>query len=384
MKSVYEMLPNQESVGSNQHAFNLSQNNLTIKPGHPNYALAAFKDMSSINNDYTNARYAPTGSDETGKPFPMYKDFGGRMTTWNSSASSMSTIKKQMALPTDTTAFRTGITNDSMGIGNDSLTGWVYGTQTLANKDFANRFCTNNTDCAAYGSEYKCNSNYEPWNDAYGSQSGSVCSKTIYPELKDGSYSRSLSSNGGIGRGCTTNTDCNTDAGYECNNQVDMFGKNIQQSGYCSQTYTCDDDKKRYLGYPYNSGIPQVPPSTQNNNGNGYSSKEECSVNSSAQQDCIQDSSGAWFAVYPGYCPVGPVLRKGPTGQGALRVSTMVQVSSGFTIPQYGPVQSSSLGSSDSINRANALNFSQKTSSEMNEPLQYSLSINPRVMNEQQ
>jgi hypothetical protein len=40
------------------------------------------------------------------------------------------------------------------------------------------------------------------------------------------------------------------------------------------KVYQCPDGA-HYLGYPYNSGIPIVPPPGQNNEGRGYSNEED-------------------------------------------------------------------------------------------------------------
>lgn len=378
MKSVYELHVTNPPSDSNATIFN--QINTNVKG--PNYALALKKDQSKINNYYTNARYAPVGNETVGQPFPFYKDYGGRMTMWNSSASAMSTIKKQMNLPTDNTAFRNGITNDAINLGNDGLTSWVYGTQTLANHSFDNRFCTSDTDCSQFGPNYTCNANYENWPDAKGNQSGSICTLTHYPEVDSGNYMRANAINGGIGKACKLDTDCNQQMGYSCNNQTDIVGKNIQQTGYCAQTYKCPNGETKFLGTPYNSGIPQPPLDSQNNFGTGYGSKEECMAFASAQQSCVP-LQGRYYATYPGYCGVGPSLRKGTQGQGALRITSMVQKSNGFTIPQFGPIASSTFGGADTAQQMQRA-FNAQGSDSMASPLQYSLNINPRVTNEAQ
>ncbi len=342
----------------------------------PNYAFAMKKDIS--NNQYVNARYAPTGSETVGKPFPLYKDYGGRMTMWNSQASALSTIKKQMNLPTDTNAFRRGMISDAIGLGNDSLTNWVYGSQSLGNSSFDSKFCTSDADCTEYGKNYTCNSNYEPYPDSHLNQSGSICSYTVYPELNGEKYTRKFTEEGGIGKSCNTDNDCGS--GYECNNSTDIFGKNVQQTGYCAQTYVCPDKKKRYIGYPYNSGIPVLPSRTQNNNGEGYSSKSKCLDNALSQQDCVEKNN-KWFAVYPGYCPPIPSLREN-SPQGALRTTSPTEKQNGFTIPAYANFNSSSLGGSKSENTAGPVGAFGAFSSQqtgMREPLQYSLSINPPI-----
>jgi len=320
------------------------------------------------NSTYLGPRYAASQGQD-GIPFPSFKDYGGRMTQWQPVAISMSTIKKNMNLPTDNTMFRQGLSSDAIGIGNTSLKNWVSGTQNLGNPSFDTMFCTSNADCSKFGVNSTCNANYEPWPDSHGNQSGSVCSQTIYPEIDSGKYTRSLEA-GGIGQSCIDDTSCDSSKGYHCNNTVDFVGKNVQQTGFCAQTYNCGDNVTRYLGYPYNSGIPIVPDKTQNNNGYGYNSMNECKAAANAQQDC-KNLNGKFYAVYPGYCPVPSTLRQGGP-KGALRTSTALQVQNGFVIPAYATNESSSIGSA----RASAFNSLTKNTG-MREPLQYELSLNP-------
>lgn len=347
----------------------------------PNFAMALNQDVKSINNMYTNARYAPVGNQKVGLPFPAYKEFGGRFTQWQPTSLSASTTKKQMNLPTANNAFRLGFEQDAIGLGNESLKDWTYSTQALSNVSFDTMFCTSKSDCTAYGDKYSCNPNYEPWPDSHGNQSGSVCSLTRYPEIDSGVYIRKNVNQGGIGKACKTNADCGET--YECNNSVDFVGKNVQQTGYCSQTYDCQDGIKRYMGYPYNSGIPQPPAADQNKGGQGYRTKQECNANANPQQDCVQ-LNGAYFATYPGFCPVPTNLRKG-SPQGALRTTSAAQKDAGFTIPAYATNSASNTGGSGKAARAFSAwniqsNISQKAS--MAEPLAYSLSINPRPPNQ--
>lgn len=376
MKSVY----NENLVApsaSNAFAFSLA----SAPKNGPNFALAASHNLADINTTYTGPRFTPMNGAKVGAPFPFYKDTGARMTQWNSSASSLSTLKKQMNLPTDTTAFRNGMINDAIGIGNGSLTGFVYNSQLLGNQSVDNRFCTSDADCQPYGPQYHCNSNYESWPDSYGSQSGSVCSATQYPELSGGSYQRAMADNGGIGKSCVTDGDCNTAAGYSCNDTVDLFGKNLQQTGYCAMKYVCPDGTPKFLGTPYNSGVPIAPPVGQNRGGAGYNSKADCSAAALPMQDCAPDAAGRWFATYPGYCPVGPSLRQGPSGQGALRVTSPQQAASGFVIPAYqNALASGGLGSSKS--NAFAQEAFHRGGGGGSQALQYSLLINPRVPNQ--
>jgi hypothetical protein len=185
---------------------------IIIKMSSVNFMASANKELQSFNNTYTNSRYAPTGNQTTGKPFPSYKEFGGRLTDWRSSGSRESTWKKEFNLPTNNNFFRTAVTADALNLGNSDNASWVSSTQTLGNV-VGSLGCNNNADCGPY-SGTTCNSNYENWPDAHGNQSGGYCATTIYPELGGvgpsggGKYNRKLANEGGIGRGCTTNAEC--------------------------------------------------------------------------------------------------------------------------------------------------------------------------------
>lgn len=335
----------------------------------PNYSLV----VNNLKEDttYRNARFASMNNDNIGMPFPAFREYAGRFTQWQPTALSMSTISKQMNLPTDTTALRNGLTNNAIGIGNNSLDNWVYTTQTLANPSFDTMYCTNNDDCKQFGPTFSCNSNFQSWNDVYGNQQGSVCNETKYPELDSGTYTRKTLQEGGIGKQCQTDNDCGS--GYRCNNETDIFGKNIQQTGYCSQTYDCGDGITRFLGYPYGSSVPIAPAKTQNNNGQGYNTLNECNKNANAQQNCVQLNS-KYYATYPGYCPTAPTLRK-DGAQGALLNSGESEILAGFQIPAYGTNMGSSMGGlkQSMMN----LNPAKKTSG-MSEPFKYEMMINPR------
>lgn len=352
--------------------------NMQAKKATPNYQMAIKKDIDSINNMYTNSRYSPIGTDEVGTPFPAFREFGGRMTQWAPVALDSSTLRKTMNLPTDTTTARNSLQKDAISTGNDGLKNWLYGVQTLANLSTTN-FCTSNSDCAPYGPNYKCNSNYESWPDSYGNQSGSTCSLTKYPELDGGKYIRKDAYSGGIGKNCSTDNDCGD--GYECNNTTDMFGKNLQQSGYCSIPFSCPDNKKRFLGTPANSGLPVVPPKNQNNGGMGYKTKQECQENALATQDCVQGGeTGNYYALFPGTCPTFPSNRIGGAA-GALRQSTASQKENGFSIPSYANFKSSTFGSNSKPVRSLYNVASKANAAQQNSPLMYSLSINPKPSN---
>jgi hypothetical protein len=212
------------------------------------------------------------------------------------------------------------------------------------------------------------------WSDAKGNQ-GNYCSITKYPELEGGIYQRKTTGEGGIGKACTTDSDCGS--GYSCNNTTDMFGKNNQQTGYCSQIYQCPDGA-HFIGYPYNSGIPIIPPSGQNNKGTGYSTENECNNNKLAQQDCKQDSTGKYFATYPGYCPVVTNLRSGNNPSGMLPSSNMAVQQTGIKIPSYATNRSSSIGKPLSAFTSWNINASPENLQQMSDPLDYEISINPK------
>lgn len=337
------------------------------------FQAAAYSDIEKANNDdYTNARYAPTGGESVGKPFPLYKDYAGRFTDWTSNAQTASNMKRQMNLPTNNTLFRNTQSNDGVNIQNNQNAAWMYRTQTLSNNGEV-MACVNNADCASWPGT-TCNPNYQSWSDAKGNQ-GNYCSVTHYPELASGRYDRKDAAHGGIGKACTDNSDCAI--GYSCNNDTDIFGKNIQQTGYCSQTYECETGTQ-HMGYPYNSSIPIPPPKNQNNGGRGYDTKNQCNDVKLAQQDCVRNESGKWFATYPAYCPMQTNMRRGGNPQGSLPSANMRAAQQGIVIPSYASNKSSVIEKPLGAFSAWNINASKSASSEMSEPLQYELSINPR------
>lgn len=351
-----------------------------------NFMAVANKELNQVNNTYINSRYAPQGQEKVGKPFLAYKEFGGRFTDYRPSGAVESTWKKEFNLPTNTNFFRTSVENDAINLGNAQNSSWVYQTQTLSNVGNYN-LCNTNSDCDALPGT-TCNRNYENWPDAHGNQSGSYCSKTYYPELTQngnpvgpqggGTYHRLLTNQNGIGKACTTNNDCGQ--GYYCNNEYDFQGSNLQQTGYCSMKYTCPDGSTKYLGTPYNSGIPLVPPSEQNNGGKGYPSKEVCLNDALAQQDCVRADNNRWYAVYPGYCPIPSNLRKGGQKFSSVRTSNQQTVNQGFRIPSFATNQASSTGSKVQA-FSTAWNQPSSVKDGTNEALAYSMSINPLPKN---
>ena len=346
-------------------------------------ALGSNKDIEtsqSYNLPVFGSRYnSDSETEDPSNPFMSYKNLGGgRMTQHYSSASQNSQFNLLANKPLDNLASRKAMSDNGVLVQNKALTGWVYTTQTLGNANFSTFSCTSDADCLQYnadGETYTCNPNYASWNDVKGNQTGPICSRTVYPELhwKKGDkqiYNRKLANEGGIGSQCNTNNDCAE--GYECNLSFDFVGSSNQNSGYCSQAYTCPDGQKRFLGTPYNSLMP-IPPSTdQNNNGKGYRSESECLNDAMATQRCVQQN-GAWFAVYPGYCPMPANLRKGGNPQGALLESSQSVSNGGFRIePGLSNAMPSALGSSAAL-QAMSSNVANNDSVE---PLQYLQSLN--------
>ena len=346
-----------------------------------NFAAATQTEIGQFNSVYTNSRYAPTGNQTVGLPFPAYKEFGGRFTDWYPSGSTNSTIRKQMNLPTNNNFFRTGFINDGVQYGNESNQAWVNQTQMLGNVG-NEMLCTSNDDCRqfGFGDDVVCNSNYQNWTDAKGNQSGGYCAKTVYPELTAEGYFRKDINQGGIGRACTTNSDCGD--GYSCNNQVNAFGGNNQRStGYCAQTYQCPDGSSHYLGYPDGSGIPIPPSRDQNNKGQGYSSQDQCSQNALAQQNCVRGPNGNWFAVYPGYCPVATNLREGGNPRGATRSSSPNDIRTGFSIPPYATNNGSQWGGQRPTMAFTSWNLPSAIQDGSTEAWSYARSLNPKPPN---
>lgn len=346
-----------------------------------NFAATLQQQNNSIDNYYTNARYSPTGDQQTGQPFPAYKQYAGSIfTDWHPSGSRDATYMKQFNLPTNTNLFRQAFTQSGVGVANDLNTAWVQQSQSLATVGNP-VLCTSNADCAPYPGT-TCNANYEPWPGAKGNQSGSFCSTTVYPELANGNYFRKNTNQGGIGRGCSTDSDCGE--GYSCNNEVDFNGASVQQTGYCSQRYQCPDGSAHFLGYPYGAGIPQPPPPNQNNNGAGYQTQDQCKMVASSQQDCVRGGNGMWYAVYPGYCPVPSSLREGGP-RGPIMTSSPQQLKQGIYIPGYATNNASNWGSNQKVASFESWSLGNPQPNEnggsMNQAFSYATSLDPRPSN---
>lgn len=332
------------------------------------FAASAYKNIDSVDDTYVNARYAPVGNEKVGMPFPLFKQPAYYNTDYTPAGQTPANLKRRMDLPTNNTLFRNTVQGDGVGLQNKQNNAWVYRTQTLANNGDT-LACRNNADCEPWTGT-TCNPQFMSWNDAKGNQ-GNYCSVTKYPELENGKFHRKDAYAGGIGKSCKTDDDCGS--GYLCNNETDMFGKNIQQTGFCSQQYDCPDGS-HYMGYPYGAGTPISPPPGQNNGGRGYNTKAECVDVKLAQQDCKQDANHKWFATYPGYCPVVSNLRS-PSGM--LPQSSMATVTQGIKIPAYATNQASFIGKPNNAFISWNLNASPSLVGEMSGPLKYELAINP-------
>jgi hypothetical protein len=337
------------------------------------FQAAAFSHLQQANeNDYVNARYAPIGNQTVGMPFPLFRQPAGYFTDWTPAGQGSSNYKRRMNLPTDNTLFRNTQQADAVNLASKQNNAFVFRTQTLTNNGDPIA-CRNNTDCASWPGT-TCNGQFSQWDVSYGNQ-GNYCAITRYPELSSGTYMRKNIDEGGIGKSCSSDNECGT--GYQCRNNAGMFGDSYQQ-GFCAQTYSCSDGKAHYLEYPAGSGRPTPPAPNQNNGGRGYSSEEECRTNKLAQQDCRQDSSKAWFATYPGYCPVVTNLRSGTQPAGMLPTSSMVSQDSGITMPTYATSSGSTIGKPLAAFTSWNINASPDNSHQMSDPMSYELAINPR------
>ena len=352
-----------------------------------NFLLTTQNILETNNNEYTSARYAPEGNSTVGKPFPLYKQSGKYFTDWQPSGNRESALKQEFNLPLNNTYFRNSLQAAGVGLVNSELSSWQNRTQTLTNNG-STLSCATDADCD-YWPGTKCNSNFMTWDKAKGNQTN-YCSYTVYPELKDsdtgvpkgitggGVYHRKSAQEGGIGKKCETNNDCSKD--YYCNNETTSQGSNIQQTGYCAMKYKCPGGSEEFLGTPYNSGIPQPPPNSQNNNGEGYLTKQQCENVASGQQDCISNQDGKWYAVYPGFCPIPNYLRDGSDPKGNVYMSNVRTVDKGFTIPQYSTNNSSTMGSNQSLDGFNAYDLTDIQSGSV-EASRYSLAIDPPPAN---
>lgn len=328
-------------------------------------------------DDYLNARFAPTEENPDGAAFLNYKEFGGRFTDWTSSGNTVSNMKNEMRTPTNNTLFRGALTNNGVTLQNNQNSAWAYKTLTLANNGGV-RSCVSDAECSQFPGT-TCNTTHQDWDEVHGNQ-GNSCLPTFYPELQTGTYFRKNRNEGGIGKSCNDDKDCGS--GYSCNNSVNTFGKNNQQTGYCAQTYDCGGSAgKKFLGYPIGASKPVSPPLEQNNNGKGYSTKKQCNDEKLAEQKCVSDERGKWFATYPGYCPIEREITNGSTPLGAFSSSSVGAVNSGIgipSLPMFGIVGSSynkpkQLGAFSAWNSSDSQGSSNMNTSE---PMMYEMKIN--------
>jgi len=352
-----------------------SMPDLTDKVSKINYSLASTKFLGTTSSNrqgqFSGSKSSGSGSNDVsynipqydnGDPFLNFRDYAGRMTDNYSSSNNISSVIGSQGLPFNNTESRQNMINNGIGFVNSANKQLAFATGTMGKSNFSTKQCTQDEDCAQFtDGNYTCNPNYQGWEDAKGNQPGSVCVLTVYPELnwsnKEGTradtYMRKLGDEGGIGTQCTSDNDCGT--GYKCNNSYDFVGSSNQQAGYCAQPYKCPGDSTiRYLGTPNNSSIPIVPDRDQNNNGKGYKTQVECLANMSGAQKCVSQN-GAWFAVYPGYCPVNLDNRVGGSKQGALTSTS--NTSGGFILQSmFGSSQKSSLGGQRALNELQTAN----------------------------
>ncbi len=337
------------------------------------FEAAAYDEIEGANNQYLGARYAPIGNQQVGEGFPLYKQSGAYFTDWTPAGQSYSNFARRVNAPTNNTLARNAMQDSGVKLANQQNAAAVYRTQTLGNNGDVIA-CRNNADCSAFPGT-TCNPNYESWGSAKGNQ-GNYCSVTFYPEIEGGVYSRKNTNQGGIGRACKSDGDCAGD--YVCNNKVDIFGTNVQQTGYCTKKYRCpSSDEDKYLGQPYNSGLPLVPPDSQNNYGRGYDTREQCMSEKFAQQNCV-NNNGKYYALFPGYCGVIPDLRSGSSPVGALPRTSMSSVERGIVMPGYVSNEPSSISQPANAFAPWNLNSTENHYDNMSGPLAYELSINPK------
>jgi hypothetical protein len=334
------------------------------------FTYAAIKALTPTSED---SYYA--SRDANGNPFPLYRQGAYMFTDYSPAGLRNSAYALQRNTPTNTVMANNAMQNDGVAQATLQNIAMVNRTQSLATNSYPIG-CSSPNDDKQCNAEYpgsKCVAVHMDWNDAKGNQTN-FCSHTVYPEMKNGVYSRLDSSRGGIGKSCNNNSDCGN--GYVCNNQTNIFGKNRQATGYCSQQYTCPNGSVQMSGYPYNSSEPIPPPPDQNNYGRGYSSKDECKNNLRGYQDCVQNNQGNWFAVFAQYCPVTPSLRKNSNPQGAF--STTPPSQQQIIMPGWGNQMASGFSSAPQAFASWNINSSSSKYNEDQSPLAYSLSINPR------
>jgi hypothetical protein len=300
--------------------------------------------MENDSNGYVNARYSPTNPNEVGKPFPSYKQSAAQtFTNFKPSSDWVNQTKNRLNLPFNNNLYRQSVIDDGIDLMNENLNSWVNKSQTLGSTD-GFYSCNSDSDCISYPGT-TCNSGFMNWEESYGNQPGSFCSKTVYPEMMSGNFERKNSNQGGIGKSCENDTECGD--GYYCNTTSNVFGGNVQQTGFCTNVYKCDgSEQKRFMGIVNNSGIPLPPPKNQNNFGNGYQTIKECESNKQPLQHCVKNKN-KFFATYPAYCPIQNNLRSNGNPKGNIRTTNSREIDNGFVIPKYINVKQSNLGGKD-------------------------------------
>jgi len=310
--------------------------------------------------------------DANGNPFPLFRQGAYMFTDYTPAGNRESYYRNARNAPTDTVMANNAMQADGVAQATTQNYAMVNRTQTLELNSYPQGATSPTDPCKAFPGS-KPTAVHMNWNNAKGNQTA-FCSQVHYPELEGGVYNRKLANEGGIGKGCTHDGDCGE--GYFCNQETTTFGKNIQQTGFCSQMYMCPDGSKQAAGYPYNAGRPNPPPADQNMGGKGYASKEQCEDNIRGYQDCVQNNAGRWFAVYAQYCPLGASLRQGGNPQGAFNTTPPQQQQ--IIMPGWGNQGPSGISSGPAALSAWNTNAEVSKFNEDSSPLAYSLAINPR------
>lgn len=357
--------PSNNTLASPNYSLLNADNNIYQKAlmGFANTNNNCPNSKQNYNVSYNSPLYA------NNKDFTQYKAPASTFTDHTPSGDQYNLGLIRMSLPYQNNNSRNYLQDNGITYGNSNLDSYVFKTETLATAGY-DYSCSSDNDCKiVFGDNYTCNSNIYSWLDTQGIQPGKVCTFTVYPELmwtdQDGNqtYGRKFANEGGIGKACITDNDCGE--GYKCNNKTDYFGKNYQQTGYCSQPYYCPNSSDtKFLGYPDGSGVPIAPKNDQNiidGNPICYDTYDTCLHAMNAGQKCVQYNC-RYCAVYPGYCPPVSNLRQDGSKQGSLLMSLPSQVDSGFVLPGgRGSNVSTSLGSQMQIS-SNTISDAANTS----------------------
>lgn len=329
------------------------------------YSYAAMNALATGEGNYASR-------DANGNPFPLYKQPAYYFTDYTSSGNRNSYYNLARNLPTNTVMANNAMQSDGVSQANMQNYAMVNRTQTLETNKYPQGATSPNDPCGAYPGTKPLAAHID-WNDSKGNQT-TFCSSVHYPEMINGQYYRLSASQGGIGKACVNDNECGQN--YFCNNETNMFGKNRQATGFCSQVFICPDGSKHFSGYPYNSGEPIPPPSDQNNFGKGYDTKEQCNDNLRGYQDCVQNANNKWFAVFTQYCPMEASLRKSGNPVGALSKTPVSQKQ--IIMPGWGNQGASQISAGPQAFYSWNINSEPSKFNEDKSPLAYSLSINPR------